>query len=263
VSEATGELGSPTRDWDAAVYDRVADPQEAWGREVLERLPLRGEETVLDAGCGSGRVTELLLERLPLGRVIGVDSASAMIERARERLGDRVDLRVGDLTELPLEGEVDAVFSNAVFHWIPDHERLFVRLHNALRPGGRLAAQCGAKGNVARVREAIVAAYAESDFSTVERPPRGTWNFAGPEETEARLQAAGFEAVEVWVTERPSTPSEPHAFLRTCVLGPHLERMPETLHPRFVASVAERLGEPPVFDYVRLNIAARRPSASG
>ena len=115
------------RDWDAEVYDRVADPQEAWGREVLDRLPLAGDETVLDAGCGSGRVTELLLERLPRGRVIGVDAAAAMVEAARRRLGERAELRPGDLTDLELEAPVDAVFSNAVLHWIPDHARLFER----------------------------------------------------------------------------------------------------------------------------------------
>jgi trans-aconitate 2-methyltransferase len=215
---------------------------------------------VLDAGCGSGRVTELLLGRLPSGVVVGVDSSAAMVERARERLGDRADLRIGDLTELELEAEVDAVFSNAVFHWILDHERLFARLQAALRPGGRLAAQCGARGNVARVREAVVATYQEPDFAMLAAPPSQTWNFAGPEETEARLHAAGFDDVDVWVTERPVTPVEPAAFLQAVVLGPHLELMPQELGPRFTARVIERLGEPPVFDYVRLNIGARRPT---
>ncbi len=260
MSGAAGDVGSPTREWDAAVYDRVADPQEAWGREVLDRLPLDGGETVLDAGCGTGRVTELLRERLPRGRLIGVDASGKMVDQARERLGGRVELRVVDLIDLGLDREVDAVFSNAVFHWIADHERLFERLHAALRPGGRLAAQCGAEGNVARVLEAVRGAYAEGDFADAERPPRGTWNFAGTSETEARLRAAGFEDVEVWTAERPATPSDPRAFLRTVVLGPHLERLAEPLRERFVEAVLARLGDPPVFDYVRLNIAARRPA---
>ena len=260
MSHARHAVANPTREWDAAVYDRVADPQEAWGREVLERLTLEGDESVLDAGCGSGRVTELLLERLPHGLVIGVDASAAMIEQARERLGDSVDLRVASLTELNLESEVEAVFSNAVFHWIDDHERLFARLHAALRPGGSLAAQCGAQRNVAGVLEAVRAAYGQDEFVDAEQPPRGTWNFAGAEETEARLRAAGFDDVEVWTAERPATPSDPRAFLRTVVLGPHLERMAEPLREPFVEAVLERLGDPPVFDYVRLNIAARRPA---
>ncbi len=171
------------RDWDADVYDRVADPQEAWGREVLDRLPLAGDETVLDAGCGSGRVTQLLLERLPRGRVIGIDASAAMVEVARTRLGERAELRTGDLTELQVEAPVDAVFSNAVFHWVSDHDRLFERLYAALRSGGRLAAQCGARGNVASVRKAVRATYEQPAFAGVSRPPAGTWNFATAEET--------------------------------------------------------------------------------
>src|SRR5512133_4117223 len=112
-------------DWDAATYDRVADPQEEWGREVLARLELAGDETVLDAGCGSGRVTKLLLERLPHGHVVAVDSAPSMVEHARRALGDRATVLRASLTELTLNEPVDAAFSNAVFHWIADHDRLF------------------------------------------------------------------------------------------------------------------------------------------
>jgi trans-aconitate 2-methyltransferase len=246
------------RVWDADVYDRVADPQEQWGREVLDRLPLAGDETVLDAGCGSGRVTELLLERLPHGRVIGVDASATMVEAARKRLDGRAELHTGDLGELELEAPVDAVFSNAVLHWIADHDRLFERLHAALRPGGRLAAQCGARGNVASVREAVRATYEQPAFAGLSRPPAGTWNFATAEETAERLHAAGFSEVETWTSERPVTPADPRAFLATVVLGPPLDRMPEQLHARFVDAVLEQLGEPPVLDYRRLNIAARK-----
>src|SRR3954451_16269129 len=127
------------RSWDGAEYDRLSTPMERLGREVLERLELRGDETLLDAGCGSGRLTELLLERLPEGRVITVDLSPSMIEAARERLGDRADLRVADLVGLDLGGEtVDVVFSTATFHWIANHDELFASLRAALRPGGRL-----------------------------------------------------------------------------------------------------------------------------
>src|SRR6476646_8608266 len=104
------------RGWDAATYDVVSDPHVKWAEAVLERLPLSGHETVLDAGCGSGRVTELLLERLPNGRVIAVDGDENMVEQARKRLGDRADVRHQDLLQLDLGEKVDAVFSNAVFH---------------------------------------------------------------------------------------------------------------------------------------------------
>jgi len=103
----------PNRDWDGATYDRIADPQARWGSVVLDRLPLRGDETVLDAGCGTGRVTEQLIGRLPAGRVIAADAAPSMLVEARRRLarfGDRVQFVECDLGRpLPVDGTVDAV----------------------------------------------------------------------------------------------------------------------------------------------------------
>src|SRR4051812_36552112 len=142
------------RDWNAPSYERVSAPLEAMGREVLDRLDPRGDERVLDAGCGTGRVTAALLERLPRGEVVAVDGSPAMIEQARERLGGGVDLRVADLLELRLEKPVDAILSTATFHWIADHDKLFARLLEVLNPGGRLVAQCGGAGNVADVDRA-------------------------------------------------------------------------------------------------------------
>jgi trans-aconitate 2-methyltransferase len=246
------------RDWDASTYERVSDPMASWAEEVLDRLPLTGDETVLDAGCGSGRVTRRLIERVPRGRVIAVDAAPSMVEAAREALGDRATVLLSDLTELELDGEVDAVFSNAVFHWVPDHRRLFERLHAALRPGGRLVAQCGGEGNI----EAFHALAAE----VAERPPfrehlggwRGPWRFASPEETRELLEAAGFVDVRTWREERPTTPPEPHEFIRTVCLGYHLLRLPEDLRGPYLDAVVERMEPPPTLHYVRLNIDARR-----
>ena len=180
------------RDWDARVYDRVSGPQAAMAVPVLDRLALRGDETVLDAGCGSGRVTKLLLERLPRGRVIAVDAAPSMVEEARAALGDRAEVIHSDLAELELPERVDAVFSNAVFHWVPDHDALFARLHAALRPGGRMATQCGGAGNVDRFHATATEVGETEPFAEYLSGWVGPWNFAGPEETERRLRDAGF-----------------------------------------------------------------------
>jgi trans-aconitate 2-methyltransferase len=245
------------RDWDGASYDRLSAPMEALGREVLARLALRGDETVLDGGCGSGRVTEALLERLPRGRVIGVDASPSMIEAARRRLADRADLRVGDLAALDLGGEtVDAVLSTATFHWIADHDALFRSLHGVLRPGGRLVAQCGGAGNIARVHAAARDAAAREPFAPHFAGWRGPWNFATPQDTERRLRAAGFPEAHAWLQERLVTPEDPRGYLRTINLGAHLERLPEDLREPFVGAVLDRLGERPAIDYVRLNIDA-------
>jgi trans-aconitate 2-methyltransferase len=246
-----------SRDWDAATYDRVSQPQVEWAAEVLGRLPLRGDETVLDAGCGSGRVTRLLLERLPAGHVIAVDSAPSMVEHAREALSERATVFTANLTELELNERVDAVFSNAVFHWIADHERLFERLFAALWPGGRLVAQCGGAGNVERFHRAAGAVGSEQPYAAYFAGWTGPWNFAGADETAVRLRRAGFADVETWLEPRPVAPPDPSGYLRSVCLGYHLERLPEELRAGYVEAVLERCGRE--LDYVRLNIDARRP----
>jgi len=244
------------RDWDAAVYDRVSQPQAEWAQDVLARLPLEGDETVLDAGCGTGSVTADLLQRVPRGRVIAVDASPSMVERARERLGAGADVRLADLVDLRLDERVDVVFSNAVFHWIADHERLFARLHATLAPGGRLVAQCGGLGNVAALGGAIGRAAARPQFAPHLAGFEGMWNFAGPEETSERLSRAGFTDVRCWLEPKHVRPDRPHDYLVAVTLGPHLARMPGELRDPFVDAVAAEAGEPLELDYVRLNIAA-------
>jgi trans-aconitate 2-methyltransferase len=246
-------------EWDARTYDRVADPQTRWGMAVLDRLPLNGDERVLDAGCGTGRVTELLAARLPRGRVVALDGSPAMIEAARERLapfGERIDYVVADLGEpLPIEGAVDAVLSTATFHWVPDHDALFANLAAVLRPGGWLVAQCGGVGNIESVKRVL---------ATIGDGWIGPAHFETPMATVGRLDTAGFVDVECWLTYEPTRfePGEPlETFLRTAILGPNLERLPAADHAAFVHEVASRLPEP-LIDYVRLNIVARRSSRS-
>jgi trans-aconitate 2-methyltransferase len=244
-----------SRDWDAATYHRVSGPQVEFAVAVLDRLDLRGDERVLDAGCGSGRVTSMLLERLPRGHVVAVDQAPSMVEHARAALPpDRATVLQAELTELRLDEPVDAVFSNAVFHWIPDHDRLFERLYAALRPGGRMVAQCGGEGNVARFHAAARAAAAEEPYASHLAGWAGPWNFAGPELTAKRLERAGFEDVETWLEPHPVVPDDPGDYLRTVCLGYHLEQLPEELRDGYVEAVLERADEE--LDYVRLNIVA-------
>jgi trans-aconitate 2-methyltransferase len=252
-----GSAGSSSpRDWDGATYDRIADPMTRWGNDVLDRLPLHGDETVLDAGCGSGRVTERLVERLPNGGVVAVDASPSMVDVARARLarfGDVVTYLVADLARpLPLpDASVDAVLSTATFHWVADHDALFASLAAVLRPGGRLVAQCGGEANIAGVMAAIRA---------TGEPWPGPWTFATPDATRQRLETAGFRDVETWLNAEPThlEPGEPlREYLRTVILGGHLDRLPDGEREAFVDAVAARLPDG-LIDYVRLNILATR-----
>jgi trans-aconitate 2-methyltransferase len=246
-------------DWDAATYDRIADPMTRWGAEVLDHLPLHGDETVLDAGCGSGRVTELLLGRLDAGQVVALDMSASMLAEARRRLAsfaERVTFVEADLlalvpATLGRHAPVDAVLSTATFHWVPDHDRLFANLAAVMRPGALLVAQCGAAGNIAGLLEAVAS-------TGVERA--GTWVYATPDETRARLDAAGFEPVSVWThpeSTRLAPGDELETYLETVCLRVHVADLTEHERGPFIAAVAAALPEP-VIDYVRLNMVARR-----
>jgi trans-aconitate 2-methyltransferase len=242
-----------TREWDAPAYERLSAPQTRWGRVVVDRLELTGNERVLDAGCGTGRVTEILLERLPDGHVVGLDGSAAMIEQAGVRFAGepRVELIVADLTEpLPFDGPVDAILSTATFHWITDHAALFHNLAPVLRPGGQLVAQCGGAGNISSLERIV---------SRLGHTFGGGKTFATAEETRARLEAAGFEHIETWLNDEP-TPipgDDLEAFLETVCLGGIVDVMADDERERFVHEVASRMPEPSI-DYVRLNILARR-----
>lgn len=246
-----------TRDWDAATYQRVSVPHEEWARSILDRLDLDGGERVLDAGCGSGRVTSMLIERLPTGSVVAVDGSPSMVEVVRSVLRPQDEALVCDLTELELDEPVDVVFSSAVFHWVLDHDALFRGLAAVLRPAGRLAAQNGGAGNIARLKRSSAEVAARDPYAAHFEGFGEPWNYAAPEETEERLRAAGFAEARAWLQPWDVTPPEPAEFLRTVCLGPHMDRLPEDLRDPFIDDVLALEDDPLVLGYVRLNIEAR------
>jgi trans-aconitate 2-methyltransferase len=246
---------APARDWDAATYDRVSDPQFQWALEQLERLMLDGDEVVLDAGCGSGRVTAELVRRVPRGRVYGVDVAPSMVAHASARLGASATILLQDLQALSLPEPVDVIFSNATFHWIEDHDALFAALRRGMSQGGRLVAQCGGVGNIEAFRGEASAVAREEPFAAHFAGWRDPWHYAGTETTTARLKAAGFDEVRTWLA--PKRVEAPRSFIETVCLLPHLKTLPPELGSPFVERLLQSTGEPVTLDYVRLNMTAR------
>ena len=254
-------------EWDASEYEAVSGPQTGWGADFigvfLERRGLRGDEAAIDVGCGTGRVTELLLRHLPEGTVLAVDASEDMVEAARRRFaGDpRVRVELRDVLRLEVEERVDVIFSTATFHWILDHDLLFGHLARLLKPGGRLVAQCGGTGNIAGTLAVTQRVMGEDRFRDAFAGWEEGWYFADPETTKARLEAAGFEEVETWLHEeftRFGSVDELARFLKTVVLKQHLTFLPEGERDHFARAVAEGLAEEGslVVDYVRLNMLA-------
>ncbi len=271
MTDRQAEPGRPAT-WDATTYHRVSNPHVAWGQPIIDRLDLTGGETVIDAGCGTGRLTAQVLERIPDGRMIAVDRDAAMLATAREelasRFGDRVQFVRADLRDLAtaVEEPADQVFSTATFHWIADHERLFAAIFASLRPGGWLVAQCGGAGNIERILTHASAVSREPPLHLYLAGWPGPWNFSDDISAANRLAAAGFTAIETALIDAPVT--QPDAadfseFARSVVFGEHLARLPNAaLRDRFIAGVTERAGQddpPYTLDYRRLNIRAQRP----
>jgi trans-aconitate methyltransferase len=246
----------------------LSDPLFQWGLKVLERLELRGDETVLDAGCGTGRVTAELLRRLPNGRVIASDVSENMLASARETLApfdDRVTFLQADMADLPLESELDVVFSTAAFHWVQDHDALFRSLHRALKPKGKIVAQCGGGPNIEILRARAARLLDERpEFAACFRDFQEPWYYASPEQTTGRLKRIGFVDAEAWLQSAPTTIPDPkryREFLRTVILRAHVSKLPPDGQDYLLDRMTELAAhdDPPfTIDYWRLNIQATK-----
>jgi trans-aconitate 2-methyltransferase len=259
-------------EWNAGAYNRLNSAMQTWGEVMVERLSLRGDETALDLGCGSGRLTEFLLRRLPRGRVIAIDRSANMLAAAREHLepefGGRVDYVQASLDEIDLHQVADLAFSNAAFHWVPDHPRLLRAVFEAMRPGAWLVAQCGAGPNIARVRERAGRLMASAEFQPYFGDWPGPWEFAYPEVMAERLRRVGFLDIETDMFEAPvqlSSRQETRDYFENVILGTHLARIPDSradLRDQFLDRMTDQSAadDPPFCqDYWRLNLRARRP----
>jgi trans-aconitate 2-methyltransferase len=259
-----------SREWNATAYHVVGGPQTAWGEKVLAGLAFRGDERIIDLGCGTGRLTGLLLSRVPAGRVVALDLSMNMLQAARAHLFDRfqgrVSFAVTELPAIPIGNWADIAFSTATFHWVLDHDELFRQIFAALRPGGRLVAQCGGNGNLSRTHTRVLDVCASRRFVSWFERWTAPWEFADPPTTRARLKAAGFSEVEADLEEAPTrfaSASDYAEFVTTVVLRPFLARLPdERERAAFVGEVVHRAGadDPPyALDYRRLNMRARVP----
>jgi trans-aconitate 2-methyltransferase len=261
---------SAPREWNAQTYHRVSSPQFTWGQTVLDRLPLRGDELVLDLGCGTGRLTGLLLDRLPDGRAIGIDLSANMLATAqREMRADRrrrVSFVHADVSVLPVVGRADAIFSTATFHWVRDHARLFRSLFRALTPGGRVVAQCGGGPNIKRHHERAFALMQRPEFAPFYRTWIDSWEFADAETTTTRLADAGFADIMTRVVPAPTVFPDRAAFVEfvtTVIVRQHIAALPDEPRKRaFVDALADQAAADPVpfeIDYWRLDFDATRP----
>jgi len=237
-----------TRDysWDADQYARNSAAQFSWAEELIGKLALRGDERILDLGCGDGKVTAELARRVPRGDVMGVDSSEDMVRKATEAFPPSSGLRLSflrmDARELSFTEEFDVVFSSAVLHWVKDHGPVLSGVSRSLKPGGRLLFQMGGKGNGEEIfsvaADVVRTAGWEHHFRGFEFP----WGFFGPQEYAPWLSRAGLVARRIELFPRDMRQKGRDGLLgwvRTTWM-PYTERLPENLREQFLAQVADR-----------------------
>lgn len=266
---------SANTSWDAATYERIGTPMRGWAQAVIDDLALTGAETVLDAGCGSGSVTFDLHAKLPRGRIYAVDASAEMIASLTAQIKERgvtniMPIHAG-LTDFALPEQVDRVFSNAVFHWIPDDAALFGCLLRAAKPGGQLRAQCGGFGNNANVLAAVAVVRRDERFAPHLGDFQDSKKYRTPEQAKAALEAAGWADVRANLWPQPvpfATDDDAALYVKTILLRDHIARLPGDLGDAYArAIVAEtkraRGGDNAgdyIADYVRLDLWATRPA---
>jgi trans-aconitate 2-methyltransferase len=260
-------------EWNAERYHEVSRPHVAWGDTVLDRVPIDGIAVAIDAGCGTGKITRALLERLPGAVVYAVDVSPTMLAVAERELvpdfGARIRIVQANLAEITpqqIGTPADLIFSTATFHWLHDHDQLFRQLFALLRPGGRLIAQCGGGPNLRAMLTDVDRLMRSPQFARYFEDWRDPWVFASAEETAARLNAAGFAAVDTAIEPHPvqmATAEEYRAFITTVILRDQLSRLPtDQLRRAFADELTRQAAAtdaPFSLDYWRLNISAARP----
>src|SRR5688500_12055754 len=260
-------------DWDAITYDRISDAQESWGQEIIEYRKWQGNEIVLDAGCGSGRLTKILSIKVPQGKVIAVDSDLSMIRVAKENLAkiSNIQFIKMDISQLEIAEKVDVVFSNATLHWILNHRKVCERFWQILKPDGQLIIQCGGHGDLAKTLSVLNKVIKSKEFYNYFSNNKGediwkqAWYFAKKEDTEEILQEIGFKNIQVFLEDREAkfhNKEEYFIFIKIIVLIPYLKYLSnETLKDKFAKSVVEEIETNAKelqwkLDFVRLNINA-------
>jgi trans-aconitate 2-methyltransferase len=234
--------------WDGAAYDALPLPHEQWGIRTIAALNLQPNEALLDAGCGTGRDAQLALEQLTNGSLVCVDQSSTMLDQCRNRFSQDLRVRImeGDLDKaLPVEpGSIDAIMSVAALHWLADHNNVWQHFYTALKPGGRIATDCGGFGNL----EKTLALVPQID-PNIKFP---NWYYANVSDTEALLNEAGFVDIEVSLRPHPTPLPDKETlatYLKTLVFREWTEDQ--------IAKMSDLITDNSL-DYVRLEVRARK-----
>lgn len=238
--------------WNAADYAANSVVQQTWARELLEKLNLRGDEHILDIGCGDGKVTAEIAGAVPRGSVTGADASPQMIGFAKKTFSTdkfpNLRFRVMDAKEIKFERKFDLLFSNAALHWVDDHEKILRGAAAVLKSGGRLIVSCGGKGNAHDVFVALRPEMRLKRWREFFRKMPPPYFFYAPGDYEKWLPKAGFKINSLKLVPKDATYPGADGFatwLRTTWI-PYVQRVPEIAGQASSLSVQNQTGKMPV-----------------
>lgn len=232
--------------WDAAGYAAHSVVQQSWARELIAKLGLRGNEHILDVGCGDGKITAEIARAIPHGSATGIDASGEMIAFAQKTFPKsevpNLEFQMMDAREIKFDREFDLVFSNAALHWVDDHQKFLAGAASILNSGGRLVVSCGGKGNAQDVFVSLLPELRSRRWREFFRKMPNPYFFYKPEEYRKWLVKAGFSSHTVRLAPKDATYHGTEGFaawLRTTWI-PYVQRIPENLREEFITAVTGR-----------------------
>ncbi|HEY5296794.1 MAG TPA: methyltransferase domain-containing protein [Verrucomicrobiae bacterium] len=242
-------MNSTKPKWNAADYAANSVVQQSWARELIAKLNLRGDENILDVGCGDGKITAEIARALPNGLVVGADASPQMIEFAKKTFPPKkfsnLEFQMCDARKISskfFDEKIDVVFSNAALHWVDDHEKFLRGASSVLKSGGRLVISCGGKGNAQDVFIALRPEMRLARWRNFFRQMPTPYFFYSPEDYKKWLPKCGFKIQKLKLAPKDATYAGAEGFatwLRTTWI-PYVQRVPENVREEFIAAVTQR-----------------------
>lgn len=232
--------------WDAEDYQKSSGAQQKWAREIIEKLHLKGDEIILDIGCGDGKNTAEISSYLENGSILGIDSSKEMIELARKSFPQneypKLDFQIKDFRELDFVNEFDLIFSNAALHWVKNQLPVLKSIQRSLKPGGYLLIQQGGQGNGKEILDEADQLIKEVRWKPYFKDFKFPFGFFSPDEYRGWVEQADLQPIRLELLKRVMTYEDLEGFkgwIRTTWL-PYTHRVPENLQDEFVDAIAHR-----------------------
>jgi trans-aconitate 2-methyltransferase len=232
-----------TYKWDAKDYQNNSEVQQKWARELIAKIKLKGNESVLDIGCGDGKITAEIAKELPDGSIIGVDNSEDMIDLANKNFPYKtyknVLFKLCDAKKLDFNNEFDIIFSNATLHWVKNHIPVIKGIEKALKENGKILLQMGGKGNAREIIKTVNLIKNKSEWKKYFINFKFPYSFYGPDKYRIFFDNTGLEINYIKLISKDMTHKDKeglNGWIRTTWF-PYTNRIPENLRNLFIDEI--------------------------